>query len=432
MDQAFDDCPNLKELIFLGDRPTFTGKAERGSIGAGPCFYPCTNPTWNSDIHSGHSTMWVPNHQCVNGVCVLCGAAEIYAYGSRGEAGDALWIVDVNYTATYYGDGANPSVGIPATTGNECQTFVKKVVFMPEIGYIGDYAFTRDWEKLSTLVFLGDAPEMYSKCFSNITVTAYYPADNPTWTKSVRQQYGGKITWVASCSGPHTFENSVCTACGCPDPDYIAPLVGVTRIFGADRYETAFKTAEVLKQQLGVEKFDSIVVACGDKFADALGGSYLAAKKNAPILLVKDSLNDSQKAFLQSHAANKKYILGGTAAVSAAVENQAKAYGTVERIGGNTRYETSVLIAKEFFPDATQAVLAYAQNFPDGLSGGALAYAMKAPLVLTASGKESVAASYAKEQGIGSGVILGGSGLISDKAVRTIFQMKSGDTIKIG
>ena len=324
----------------------------------------------------------------------------------------------------------------------------------------------------------------------------------------------------------HSFSNGTCTVCGAKDPNYIAPLTGVTRIYGADRYETAFKTAEVLKQQLGVEKFDSIVVACGDKFADALGGSYLAAKKNAPILLVKsskidavkdyikanlnpggtvyllggtaaipaamdkgldgfnvkrlagatrydtnllilqeagvtnedilictgknfadslsaaaagrpillvkDSLNDSQKAFLQSHAANKKYILGGTAAVSTSVENQVKAYGTVERIGGNTRYETSVLIAKEFFPDATQAALAYAQNFPDGLSGGALAYAMKAPLVLTASGKESAAAAYAKEQGITSGVIFGGSGLISDKTVRTIFQMKSSDIIKIG
>ena len=79
---------------------------------------------------------------------------------------------------------------------------------------------------------------------------------------------------------------------------------------------------------------------------------------------------------------------------------EAKAYGSVKRIGGNTRYETSVLIAKEFFPHARQAALAYAQNFPDGLSGGALAYAMKAPLVLTASGKESAAAAYAKEQGI--------------------------------
>ncbi|MBQ4578981.1 MAG: leucine-rich repeat protein [Clostridia bacterium] len=391
---------------------------------------------------------------------------------------------------------------------------------LPEtVNYIGWSAFAQCYE-MDPLTFTGDAPTFGTSCFRGVAATAYYPINNPTWTEEVRQQYGGTITWKAICAGPHTFVDGVCTVCGVKEPG------SVTRIFGADRYETAFKTAEVLKQQLGVEKFDNIVVACGDNFADALGGSYLAAKKNAPILLVKsskidavksyikanlnpggtvyllggtaaipaamdtgldgfnvkrlagatrydtnllileeagvtnedilictgksfadslsaaaagrplllvkDSLNDSQKAFLQSHAANKKYILGGTAAVSTSVENQAKAYGTVKRIGGNTRYETSVLIAQEFFPDATQAALAYAQNFPDGLSGGALAYAMKAPLVLTASGKEAAAAAYAKEQGITSGVIFGGNVLISDKAVRTIFQMQSGDVIKLG
>ena len=440
-------------------------------------------------------------------------------------------------------------------------------VTVPEsVTVIGNDVFFKCYN-LKTVWFQGDAPEFRGDNFASTRPTIYYSADNTTWTEEVMQTQSNTVTWVAICAGPHdevvdaavaptctetgltegkhctvcgmitvlqkevpmkdhSYVDGVCTVCGAEDPDYIAPLTGVTRIFGADRYETAFKTAEVLKQQLGVEKFNNIVVACGDNFADALGGSYLAAKKNAPILLVKsskidavksyikanlnpggtvyllggtaaipaamdkgldgfnvkrlagatrydtnllileeagvtnedilictgknfadslsaaaagrpillvkDSLNDSQKAFLQSHAANKKYILGGTAAVSTSVENQAKAYGTVKRIGGNTRYETSVLIAKEFFPNATQAALAYAQNFPDGLSGGALAYAMKAPLVLTASGKEAAAAAYAKEQGITSGVILGGSGLISDKAVRTIFQMQSGDTIKIG
>ncbi len=440
-------------------------------------------------------------------------------------------------------------------------------VTVPEsVTVIGNDVFF-ECDNLKTVWFQGDAPEFRGDSFASTWPTIYYFADNTTWTEEVMQTQSNTVTWVAICAGPHdevvdaavaptctetgltegkhctvcgmitvlqkevpmkdhSYVDGVCTVCGAKDPNYVAELTGVTRIFGADRYETAFKTAEVLKQQLGVEKFNNIVVACGDNFADALGGSYLAAKKGAPILLVKsskidavksyikanlnpggtvyllggtaaipaamdtgldgftvrrlagatrydtnllileeagvtnedilictgksfadslsaaaagrplllvkDSLNDSQKAFLQSHAANKKYILGGTAAVSTSVENQAKAYGTVKRIGGSTRYETSVLIAQEFFPDATQAALAYAQNFPDGLSGGALAYAMKAPLVLTASGKEAAAAAYAKEQCIGSGVIFGGSGLISDKAVRTIFQMKSSDVIKIG
>ena len=120
---------------------------------------------------------------------------------------------------------------------------------------------------------------------------------------------------------------------------------------------------------------------------------------------------------------NKFYIIGGTAAVNARIENALKEYGTTERIEGATRYYTSVNIAKKFFPDATCAVLAYADNFPDGLSGGPLAYRLRAPLILTMNGKQSVAVNYAGEKGIRYGVVLGGSTLISDKIVRTVFRL---------
>ena len=108
-----------------------------------------------------------------------------------------------------------------------------------------------------------------------------------------------------------------------------------------------------------------------------------------------------------------------------------KTYGATERIEGATRYYTSVNIAKKFFPDATSAVLAYADNFPDGLSGGPLAYSLNAPLILTMNGKQSVAVNYTKEMGIKSGMILGGPSLISDKIVRSVFQMNEGDTIQV-
>ena len=52
---------------------------------------------------------------------------------------------------------------------------------------------------------------------------------------------------------------------------------GVTRVFGADRYTTAFKAADTLKAELGVSKLQNVIVASGTGFADALAGSYLAA-----------------------------------------------------------------------------------------------------------------------------------------------------------
>ena len=58
-------------------------------------------------------------------------------------------------------------------------------------------------------------------------------------------------------------------AAGLPD--------GAARVFGADRYATAFKAADTLKAELGVSKFQNVIVASGTGFADALAGCYLAA-----------------------------------------------------------------------------------------------------------------------------------------------------------
>ena len=324
----------------------------------------------------------------------------------------------------------------------------------------------------------------------------------------------------------HDFVDGKCSRCEEKDPDYKEPEVtGVTRTFGATRYDTAFKAADQLKENLGIEKFENIVVAYGEDFADALSGSYLANQKNAPILLVKnrnkeinlvkdyiksnltpggtvyllggvnavpkamesglegfnvkrlagatryetnleilkeagisgndilvctgldfadglsasavnkpillvkDSLRATQVNYLKTLGTKDFYLIGGTNAVNKRIESALSAYGTTQRIEGATRYYTSVNIAKSFFPNAKTAVLAYAQNFPDGLSGGCLACSMNAPLILTANGKQAPAVAYAKEAGITGGAVLGGTGLIPDKIVRSIFAMNEEDFI---
>ena len=50
---------------------------------------------------------------------------------------------------------------------------------------------------LNTITFLGDAPSIADNCFTGVTATVYYPADNSTWTEDVLQNYGGSLTWVA-------------------------------------------------------------------------------------------------------------------------------------------------------------------------------------------------------------------------------------------
>ena len=95
----------------------------------------------------------------------------------------------------------------------------------------------------------------------------------------------------------------------------------------------------------------------------------------------------------------KFYIIGGTGAVNASVENALKGYGETARVWGSTRYEISANVTGEFFDNPEAAVLAYGENFPDGLDGGSLA----------------------NSKGIKTGAVLGGPTLINDTKTKKIF-----------
>ena len=50
---------------------------------------------------------------------------------------------------------------------------------------------------LKEIYFLGHAPTFADNAFKDVTATAYYTAGDTTWTADKRQNYGGKITWMA-------------------------------------------------------------------------------------------------------------------------------------------------------------------------------------------------------------------------------------------
>ena len=316
----------------------------------------------------------------------------------------------------------------------------------------------------------------------------------------------------------HSWKNEICTVCGAKSDNWQA----IVRLAGLSRYETSFAIANEMKKVLDIDKFDTIILANSDNFADALAGSYLAAVKQAPIIIGKlkyagivcdyvnqnlnaggtvyvlggegavpeamlsgitvtknirrlagdnrydtnlvilktagitgkdvlvatgqdfadslsasatglpillvngkpgKTLSEGQKALLAA-VTGKIYIIGGESAVPESMVQQIEAASgkETERIAGGSRYETSVKIAQEFLSDAESAVVAYASSFPDGLCGGPLAYTIGAPLLLTKDGK-SEAPDYTIGNGITSGYVLGGAGLISDGFAKQIFQV---------
>nr|WP_243888836.1 cell wall-binding repeat-containing protein [Dermatophilus congolensis] len=97
---------------------------------------------------------------------------------------------------------------------------------------------------------------------------------------------------------------------------------------GTDRYETAVKTAEADRGTTAGQvrgEADNVVIASGENYADALSASYLAATKDAPILVSKKgSLPQSDIEFLKNYGAKNIFIVGGKGAVDTAVEDQLK------------------------------------------------------------------------------------------------------------
>lgn len=87
------------------------------------------------------------------------------------------------------------------------------------------------------------------------------------------------------------------------------------KLYGTNRYESSLKVCDSFNL-----KTTNYVLATGDSFPDGITGSVLAAKLNAPILLVNEANIKKQNALLFGKGITDTYILGGPAAVSTAIE----------------------------------------------------------------------------------------------------------------
>ena len=182
----------------------------------------------------------------------------------------------------------------------------------------------------------------------------------------------------------------------------------VSRLAGATRYDT---NLAILKRVFNQKNGDELLVASATNFADSLSGSAVTK----PMLLVGTSLSAEQKTWLATSNIKKIYILGGGKAVNGTVESELKKYGTVERIAGKTRYETSYKIANKFFPESSNLVIATGTNFPDGLSGAPLAVTKSAPIIIVSPTEYDFARQYGIEKKVVNTYALGGTGVINER-----------------
>ena len=123
---------------------------------------------------------------------------------------------------------------------------------------------------------------------------------------------------------------------------------------------------------LGKPRFDAFVLASGTNFADALSGSYLAAVKNAPILLgYKGEYNFQTILYIHANLEHggTVYILGGEKAVSKEFDDAFQTLGIrYERLAGADRFETNLMVLREAGVKAGDEVVCFGSCGRDSIT----------------------------------------------------------------
>ncbi|WP_192498664.1 cell wall-binding repeat-containing protein [Ornithinimicrobium pratense] len=153
----------------------------------------------------------------------------------------------------------------------------------------------------------------------------------------------------------------------------------VVRIAGDDRYATSASIVDAHPTGVPV-----LFVATGDDFPDALAGGAVAGRDGMPLLLTApDRLRGVTAAAITRLAPQSIVVLGGPGALSdERLAEIAELVPDTTRVHGSNRYATAAALSQTYEFD-TEAHLASGADFPDALTGGALAAHLGEPLLLT-------------------------------------------------
>ena len=265
------------------------------------------------------------------------------AYTQTGHITDGGYYLIPLTKAVYLEKGQKFSVVVKLTSDNTFYIFV-------------DYAESWSYSDGSSFAFYNDVSNEYSFCNSD-----------GSWNSLTSEGATARIKAVTVTR---------------------KSLGEAIRIYRKSRLSESIKTADELKSVLGVSKFDTIIVAKDSDFADALSGSYLAARKSCPILLVNTGNYDDAKTYIKSNVSSggTVYVLGSTDAVAASFEKGLSGY-TVTRLEGSSRYYTNLAILKEAGLTSSKAVIVVTgSGFADSLSAGSVGL----PILMVDNSKTSL------------------------------------------
>jgi putative cell wall-binding protein len=199
--------------------------------------------------------------------------------------------------------------------------------------------------------------------------------------------------------------------------------VSPARIDGETRFHTAANIATTT-----FDSADVAVLATGQDYPDALAASFAAGSVEGPVLLVtRDGVPAPTWTALEALDVDAVVLIGGDAAISAAVEEELGDAGyETDRIEGVNRFQTASAVAMRYGTEQgigtvegqRTAILASGESFPDALSAGPLAAAASLPLLLTPRDTTEFSVNTSLEQlDIERIIVVGGQAAVSSDVV---------------
>lgn len=213
------------------------------------------------------------------------------------------------------------------------------------------------------------------------------------------------------------------------------PVTGVVdRQGGANRYATAI----ALTQSEFPAGNDTVYLASGEDYPDALAGAAVAGKLQAPLLLSPANTLPGEVANELLRLAPKRIVLlGGTGALSDAVTTQLtqlRPAAEIIRIAGADRFATAAQLATTTYGAGAPSIyLANGLDFPDALAAAAAAGDASSPVLLTAPNRlpEATKAAIASLHPARI-VVVGGAGAVHPSVVAAAEQAGGVRAVRYG
>lgn len=221
---------------------------------------------------------------------------------------------------------------------------------------------------------------------------------------------------IVVVGGPASVSPAVFTRLEAMAPD-------ILRIGGLGRYEVSRGVAEYAWGGPSGPGATVAYITTGRNFPDALSAGGAAALQSAPVIAVDgdaQQVDAETRQLLIDLGVSTVKIAGGPGSVSPGMMASIDAIPGIDvvRLWGLGRYEASGAINRDAFINTDVVFLAVGTNYPDALSGGALAGAFGSPIyVIPKDCIPSYVVEDIRDFGASAVIVLGGPGSVGESVL---------------